>query len=218
MFWILFLAHLLGDYVFQPNWLVANKHRRWGLTLHAAIHFLLMFTLVGKARFHLLPQLGALTLAHLVIDAMKLYFAQKRPATGRSAYFIDQAAHLILIAVTACWIERSVPANLTFEPSTWAAIACGYILVTGAWATTERLLTINEPQYNHEVIVQAWPRMISRAVMLTIWLILAQSTGGITLLFAANLPYLSGKYRLRALLTDVAVTLVVAVIVLLANA
>jgi hypothetical protein len=218
MFWLLFLAHLLGDYVFQPDWLVANKHRRWALALHATIHFLLMFILVGQARYFLLPQIAALTIAHVLIDAMKLYFASKRPDAGRSAYLIDQALHILFTAIIAYWIEGSLPSNLASEPSTWPAIACGYILATYAWATTERLLSVNEKQYNHEVILQTWPRMISRAGLLTVWLVLAQSYSGITLLFVANLPYLSGKYRLRALLTDVAVTLVTAAIVLLANA
>jgi hypothetical protein len=218
MFWILFLAHLLGDYVFQSNWLVANKHRRWGLALHAAIHFLLMFTLVGKARFHLLPQLVALTIAHMLIDSMKLNFTSNTPGAGIFAYIMDQALHILVIAITAYWIEGSLPPNLASEPSTWPAIACGYILATYAWATTERLFSANDPQYNHEVILQTWPRMISRAGLLTVWLFLVESYSGITLLFVANIPYLSGKYRLRALLTDVTVTLVAAAIVLLAIA
>jgi hypothetical protein len=216
MFWYLLLAHLLGDYPFQPYWLVVNKRHAWALLLHGAIHFMFMFALAGNVRLQILPQLIVLTIAHIIIDATKTTVSTKRSLSTQSSYLIDQAIHLILIALTAFWIERSLPANLSPQAWGWAVILTGYVFVTYGWATTERLLTENSSQYNEEVISQLWPRMIARAALFTLGLFLLQSQTSVAVLAAVNLPYLSGQYRRRALVTDLAVTVGTTITVLLA--
>jgi hypothetical protein len=216
MFWYLLLAHLLGDYPFQPHWLVMQKRHTWALLLHGAIHFMFMFVLVGNIRLQLLPQLIALTLAHIIVDATKTTVSTKRSLSLQSSYLLDQAIHLILIALTAIWIERTLPADLNPQAWGWAVILTGYVFVTYGWATTERLLTEDSSQYNKEVISQLWPRMITRAALFTLGLFLLQSQTSVTILAAANLPYLSGQYRRRALVTDLAVTVGTTITVLLA--
>lgn len=216
-FWLLFLAHLLGDYPLQPNWLVAKKRHPWALILHVATHFALMFVLIGPARTRLLPQLIILTVAHLVLDASKITISTRRPVSIGAAYVIDQAIHLVLIAGTALWIESVLSADMALQSSAWPAIACGYVFVTSAWSATERILTEHQPSYNHEVRTLAWPRNLTRAGLLTIWLFLAQTQYPIIPFLGVSLPYISGQFRKRALLTDLAVTLLAAVIVTLAN-
>lgn len=216
MFWILFLAHLLGDYPFQPNWLVANKHRTWALLLHSAIHFLFMFVLVRQVRLLILPQLIYLTIAHMLTDAAKTTISSKGPLTVQSSYLLDQLIHIVLIWLTATWIETSIPAVIAVLSWEWMVIAAGYVFVTYVWMTTERLLTENSPQYNHEVITQVWPRMITRTVFFTIGLILFHSQVNAILLALVNIPYFSGKYRGRALLTDLAVAILTTIVVLIA--
>jgi hypothetical protein len=216
-FWLLFLAHLLGDYPLQPNWLVAKKRHPWALFLHVVIHFVLMFALMGQARLRLLPQLLVLTIAHFILDASKITISSKRPVQIGAAYLIDQAIHLVLIAGTAFWIESVLPGDLAFQPSAWPALGCGYVLVTSAWSATERILTEHQPSYNQEVLTQAWPRNLARAGLFTLWLLLAQTQYAVIPILAVNLPYLSGQFRKRALLTDLAVTFVAAVITTLAN-
>jgi hypothetical protein len=216
MFWYLLLAHLLGDYPFQPHWLVMQKRHTWALLLHGAIHFMFMFVLVGNIRLQLLPQLITLTLAHIIVDATKTTVSTKRSLSLQSSYLLDQAIHLILIALTAIWIERTLPADLNPQAWGWAVILTGYVFVTYGWATTERLLTEDSSQYNKEVISQLWPRMITRAALFTLGLFLLQSQTNVAVLAAANLPYLSGQYRRRALVTDLAVTVGTTITVLLA--
>ncbi len=216
-FWLLFLAHILGDYPLQPNWLVAKKRHPWALLLHVVIHFVLMFALIGPARMRLLLPLLALTLAHLILDASKITISNNRPISIGAAYLIDQAIHLMLIGGTAFWIESALPANMALQPSAWPAIVSGYVLVTSAWSATEKILTEHQPAYNHEVQTLAWPRTLTRAGLLTIWLILAQTQYPILPFLAVSLPYISGQFRKRALITDLVVTFVTAVIVTLAN-
>jgi hypothetical protein len=215
MFWYLYLAHLLGDYPFQPNWMVVNKRHAWALLLHGAIHFLFMFVLVGQARFQLLPQLLTLTTAHVILDALKYTGSEKRGLSVQSAYLIDQGIHIVLVLLTAFWIERSVAGQLVPSSWHWSVIATAYVFITYAWATTERLLTENSAQYNQEVVSQAGPRMIVRAVLLTLALYLVDRQVYLVFLAAVSLPYISGKYRRRALITDIAVTVLTTLFVLL---
>jgi hypothetical protein len=216
MFWYLFLAHLLGDYPFQPSWLVVNKRHAWALLLHGAIQFLFMFVLVGQIRLQLLPQLLTLTIAHIIVDALKTTISTKGSLSTPSSYLLDQAIHLLLIALTAFWIEGSMPVGLSPQSWGWVVILAGYVFVTYTWATTERLLTENSPQYNLEVVSQARPRMIARAALFTLGLFLLQSQTSVAVLAVVNLPYLSGQYRRRALVTDLAVTVGTTITVLLA--
>jgi hypothetical protein len=204
MFWYLALAHLLGDYPFQPNWLVEQKRHAWALALHGAIHFMFMFVLVGQVRLQLLPQLLALTAAHIIVDATKTSLSQKQSLSMQASYVLDQAIHFVLIALTAYWIGLSLPTQLTSQTWGWAVVLAGYVF-------TETL-----PRYNDEVVAQQWPRMISRAALFTLGLFLLARQEGIVLLATVNLPYLSGQYRRRALFTDVLVTLVALAVVLLA--
>jgi hypothetical protein len=215
MFWILFLAHLLGDYPFQPNWLVANKRHTWALLLHGAIHFMFVFVLVGQSRLQLLPQLLVLAVAHIIIDATKTSLSTKQSLSMQSSYLLDQAIHLVLLALTALWIEGSITPASDTNTWGWAVILSGYVFVTYAWGTTERLLTENLPQYNEEVIAQMSTRMIARAAFLTLALFLLQRPSSLALLAAINIPYLSGNYRRRALVTDLMVTLATVAIVLI---
>jgi hypothetical protein len=215
MFWYLFLAHLLGDYPFQPDWLVFRKHHTWALLLHGAIHFALMFLLVGSVRIQVLPQLLALTIAHIIVDATKTTLSTRRSLSMSTSYLLDQAIHLILIALTAVWIEVSLPGEGMLASPGWAVILSGYVFVTYAWGTTERLLTEDQTQYNVEVMAQMWSRMLVRAALFTLGLFLLQTQGGIAILAAVNIPYFSGQFRRRALVTDLVVTLGTILIVLL---
>jgi hypothetical protein len=215
MFWYLVLAHLLGDYPFQPDWLVANKRRTWALLLHGTIHFMFMFVLVGQVRLQLLPQLLTLTVAHVIVDAMKTRLSTRQSLTVASSYILDQAIHVVLISLTAYWIGISMPADLTSQTWGWAVILSGYVFVTYVWGTSERLLTDSLPRYKAEVIAQMWPRMISRAALFTLGLFLLSRQTNVTLLASLSLPYLSGVYRRRALVTDLIVTLATTVIVFL---
>tara|TARA_R110002049_G_scaffold10127_1_gene50191 strand:+ start:155562 stop:156263 length:702 start_codon:yes stop_codon:yes gene_type:complete len=126
----LITAHLLADFVFQTNWMVAQKHRPLVLALHGVIVFSLTVLALGGA----VALAAALTVVHLAIDAVKIHALPDERRDHLTAYLGDQAAHLVSIAVAVWWLPNA------FATGIWAAHAptllpgavflCGLILAT----------------------------------------------------------------------------------------
>ena len=72
----LFLAHLLGDFIWQPNKWVADKetkkHKSFYLYLHVLLHGILAAILVGEITF--IPYAAFIAITHGFIDFIKLNF------------------------------------------------------------------------------------------------------------------------------------------------
>ncbi len=92
----LLTAHVLADFVFQTNWIVANKRNPAVLGLHAGIVLICSVVALGGS----LPLALIVALIHLCIDAVKTYGL---PGDRLWAYLADQAAHLLTIAIAA-WL------------------------------------------------------------------------------------------------------------------
>lgn len=95
----LLIAHLLGDFFFQPK-LWAEKRRRYRfrsvhLYLHAVIHGLLIYILLGDRDGYLVPLI--ILFSHFLLDLGKVYI-RERPVL----FLIDQGLHLIVICLV--WI------------------------------------------------------------------------------------------------------------------
>src|ERR1700704_2417507 len=97
-FLAIYLAHLLADFVFQPQRLVEQKRRGSSAAylLHGLIHYLSAAMVIGFLQrgsiLSLRTQLViiALTLVHLLIDLAKIELAKKHPAfDGSWAYISD---------------------------------------------------------------------------------------------------------------------------------
>jgi hypothetical protein len=95
----LFLAHLLGDFLLQPNaWVMAKENRKikaWQLYIHALIHGVLVLLLVGSLAFW--PWALLLSGLHLFIDGLKISFQNE--GKKRVFFFLDQVAHLLSIVL-----------------------------------------------------------------------------------------------------------------------
>jgi hypothetical protein len=93
----LILAHLLGDFLLQPDsWVKAKEEKKisaWQLYLHILIHFVLIMALVNDITF--LKWALLISLLHLGIDIAKLYLQTRK--TKRRYFFIDQLVHLLVI-------------------------------------------------------------------------------------------------------------------------
>ena len=98
----LILAHLLGDFLFQPDsWVEAkekDKLRSWQLYTHTVIHFLLIMVLVPNLAFWKYALL--LSFIHLAIDVSKLFI---QSVMNKSYFFVDQIIHIVII--TLIWIS-----------------------------------------------------------------------------------------------------------------
>ncbi|AHF15076.1 DUF3307 domain-containing protein [Niabella soli] len=107
----LLLAHLLGDFVLQPtSWVEEKERKRYKspkLYLHALIHFGLIL-LVTMDPQYLLPAV-VITLSHLLIDAAKLQFQNKK--NQRILFIADQVLHLAVLAAAAYLATPTQPAS-----------------------------------------------------------------------------------------------------------
>ncbi|MEZ4771374.1 MAG: DUF3307 domain-containing protein [Caldilineales bacterium] len=218
VFWMLMLAHLVGDYPLQPDWMVQAKRTWRGLTLHVGVHLAMLLLLAGTGRPVLWPFLLALAAMHFAIDAFKNWLNRVRPAAVSGSYIFDQFLHLISLLLVAAWITAVLPADAVPHYGSWMIYASGFLAATYAWYITERVVVRRNKAYLAELNGQRWARMAARGLWLALFLVAGGMLRGTALLaaVAAPLPYLSGHYRGRALGTDVAVSLVTAVVVLFA--
>lgn len=105
----LLLAHLLGDFVWQPASWVADKeikkHTSVYLYLHILLHGILAALLVWEISF--IPYALLIAVTHGIIDLIKLNF--QKPNTKRSWFVADQIAHiLILIGIVLLYENKSI--------------------------------------------------------------------------------------------------------------
>ncbi|MFP7654665.1 MULTISPECIES: DUF3307 domain-containing protein [Chryseobacterium] len=93
----LILAHLLGDFILQPNSWVADKENRKlksrYLYLHVLIHTALTFIFLWNLQLWWVAALVGIS--HFIIDAAKLIFQNIK--TKKRWFFIDQVLHILVI-------------------------------------------------------------------------------------------------------------------------
>ncbi|MEZ4793012.1 MAG: DUF3307 domain-containing protein [Gelidibacter sp.] len=91
------LAHIIGDFILQPQkWVEEKEHKKLKspkLYLHIAIHVALLFLLLWD--FALWPLVLAIGGSHFIIDAIKLISQTKK--TKRLWFFVDQILHIVAI-------------------------------------------------------------------------------------------------------------------------
>ncbi|MEG1023082.1 MAG: DUF3307 domain-containing protein [Flavobacterium sp.] len=125
----LFLSHLLGDFIWQPNKWVADKetkkHKSIYLYLHVLLHGILAAILVGEISF--IPYAAFIAITHGFIDFIKLNFQKKK--TKRTWFVVDQIAHiLILIAITLLYQNKNM-IHFWLDDEFWILVT-GIIFIT----------------------------------------------------------------------------------------
>ncbi|OXA97371.1 hypothetical protein B0A75_16785 [Flavobacterium oncorhynchi] len=125
----LFLAHLLGDFIWQPNKWVADKetkkHKSFYLYLHVLLHGILAAILVGEISF--IPYAAFIAITHGFIDFIKLNFQKKK--TKRTWFVVDQIAHiLILIGISLLYQNKNM-IHFWLDDKFWILVT-GIIFIT----------------------------------------------------------------------------------------
>lgn len=96
----LLLAHVLGDFLLQPNhWVddkLRNRLKSKYFYLHGLIHFLCLQVILGFNSTYLTSAIY-IVLSHLLIDYIKLRLDSL--INPRLLFFIDQGLHLLIIAL-----------------------------------------------------------------------------------------------------------------------
>jgi len=137
LFCQLYLAHLLADFVFQPDRIAQNKRRAGPLAAHAAIHAATSLAAVNLGlSWGIAGAILTLSAVHLLLDIAKARYSND----GWVAFAIDQATHVLLIAAAAAWLSAdpsSQPAALlrrlatTRDPYLYLAGYIGVVLGGG---------------------------------------------------------------------------------------
>lgn len=97
IFFNLILAHLLGDFILQPNSWVSDKEKKKGRSIYLYLHVLIhiALTMLFLWDFNLWWAALIVGVSHLLIDVTKLSFQTAK--TKRIWFFIDQIAHTLVI-------------------------------------------------------------------------------------------------------------------------
>lgn len=94
----LLLAHILGDFVLQPDRWIRDKrkrkHRSTTLYLHLGVHALALLILL-QFNFRYWAGLVVILTSHFLIDLVKLNLENRR--NNWKSFILDQVAHLLVI-------------------------------------------------------------------------------------------------------------------------
>ncbi|MGZ5193403.1 MAG: DUF3307 domain-containing protein [Kaistella sp.] len=115
----LILAHLLGDFLLQPNsWVADKEKKKLGsiyLYLHVLIHMVLVMIFLWNIDLWWIAVIVGVT--HFIIDGIKLSFQTAK--TKRTWFFVDQLLHVAVIVMLSVlyfpyfrWEDFFNPENL----------------------------------------------------------------------------------------------------------
>lgn len=126
----LFLAHLLGDFVFQPRRLLlqkeAKKARSWFFYVHILVHFALPLLLLGDPGFW--KWALVIALSHGLIDLARLYLGP-RFRLETVPFLLDQGAHLLVLFLVSTYPDTLHAVKGFWGNLNWAWVA-GLVFVT----------------------------------------------------------------------------------------
>ena len=114
LFFFQITAHLLADFIFQPQTWCNIKEKKWISIIyfyHAAVVFVCSWVLSFSLSFWWAALLIAFF--HLVVDVMKSFLFQKN-IWKTKLFFIDQALHLAAIIGAIYWFSEKHSLDSTF--------------------------------------------------------------------------------------------------------
>lgn len=104
----LFLAHILGDFILQPqSWVEDKEKRKWKsgwLYVHVSVHFILILLVLWDLSFW--KEALFIAAAHLMIDLLKL--SRQVKDTQRFWFFTDQVLHLFVLLLVWLYAEGGI--------------------------------------------------------------------------------------------------------------
>lgn len=212
MIWFMLLAHFIGDFPLQPDWMVRRKSNFWVLLLHVSIHFVLMMVLVGSVRIVIWPFLFLLNLVHLVQDYLKILLTNLRPNRIVFLFFADQVLHSGAIFGTVVLIKTIRPEINIQGNSAWPIIAIAYLVVSYTWYISERVINYANTEYLQDIKNTKIPRMFARSGFVSLFFLARAWMPEFSWLVI--LPYPNSAYRKQALISDLSISSVVIIFLL----
>ncbi len=141
MIYMMLVAHLLGDYVFQWDAIARWKARSpIGGLAHGGIVTLTTLVCAGLVDASWWPYALLIGLTHTLIDLVRARFLRTtNPARELTWYLLDQLAHLTVIVLVVMWSGTSVGsgivgvARLLMDPRTLLYVVGYLLLLNPAW-------------------------------------------------------------------------------------
>ncbi|EKY29922.1 hypothetical protein HMPREF0185_00920 [Brevundimonas diminuta 470-4] len=131
-FLLLLAGHLLGDFVFQSDALIARKQTLRGLADHVAIVTVLTLLMLAPTRLSILGPVAIMAASHFAMDWLKVH----RLGDRLWAFGLDQAVHIaVLVGLAVAWPAMASQSLWGLQPSPvqvqiYAALAvlCGGVV------------------------------------------------------------------------------------------
>jgi hypothetical protein len=154
-FTALLAAHLIGDFVFQTEWMVERKRRPGILFLHVAILTALSCLLLGAFDWRILL---AILATHFLMDAVKVHFLPDSLAPLLADQFVHLAVLLALAfyfpdAVKSGWWVAGIGPDLSKRYFALLTVVSGAILCVPAGGILIARLTdrFNDEMRDNEI-------------------------------------------------------------------
>lgn len=134
LLYLLLIAHLLGDFILQPNSWVESKFNNGiqstGLWKHIGVHAILL-TILGFIFPSYYISFIIIGVSHAIIDIIKIEF--HKIATTKTAdiiaFILDQTAHLLIILLVLNYTQDFIDWK-AFIDSKIILISLGYLFIT----------------------------------------------------------------------------------------
>ncbi len=165
MFWTFLLAHLTADYPLQTDRLVMAKKHLPGLTIHVAIHWVVMMVLFLPVIGIMWPYILIVALFHFGIDAFKNFLSGRRPQWVIGPYLFDQVLHLSSLLLVSAWAAQTTDLPAWQVTNPWVVYASGLLAATYVWFVSERILVYRIDNRQISVTSTMWPRMGVRLLL-----------------------------------------------------
>tara|TARA_R110001583_G_scaffold21469_2_gene81562 strand:+ start:15524 stop:16243 length:720 start_codon:yes stop_codon:yes gene_type:complete len=124
-----FIAHLLGDFIFQPhNWTIKKKKAAftWYHLWHALVIFVFSYTLSFDYGF--LKSAILLSIIHLFTDVLKSFLQVKTNKKDSFYFFADQIVHLLVMVLISILYYYNNSLDFIYEiPFKYLAMTAGFI-------------------------------------------------------------------------------------------
>ncbi|MFC6267513.1 DUF3307 domain-containing protein [Frigoriflavimonas asaccharolytica] len=128
IFLLLILAHLLGDFILQPNSWVADKEKKKLKSIYLYIHVLIhaALTAIFLWDLQLWWMVAIIAISHFLIDAAKLLY--QKANNRKFWFFLDQALHIFII-LGLLFILNGLDFNFEITHQT-VKIITGFVFIT----------------------------------------------------------------------------------------
>lgn len=143
MFAKLLFAHLVSDFLLQPNALIKWKNRSaWGVFLHAFIVFSISALVLSPylSVTGVIPVLFLAALLHFVQDNCKIASDRGGKPDFVRHFLLDQLGHLLVVALTALALNRLLADSPIGAPWAYLLAAKGVpIPILPSWYLQDRI-------------------------------------------------------------------------------